>query len=136
MVPNTSHWLQVLDDKCFARLKKIVPVLSDDKVIQALMTNQPTRDCLLEAAYEAERMALTRETIQAAFKSVGLYPWDRKQVMELARVNLGLLWETPARIPCRAVPILSAAARSSATAEAAAPCAVLTDSARARFTIR
>lgn len=90
LVANTSHWLQVLDDKCFARLKKIVPVLSDDKVIQALLTNQPTRDCLLEAAYEAERLALTRETIQAAFKSVGLYQWDRERVVELARVNLGI----------------------------------------------
>lgn len=90
LVANTSHWLQVLDDKCFARIKKVVPVLSDDKIIQALMTNQPTRDCLLEAAYEAERLALTRETIQAAFKSVGLYPWDRKRVIELARVNLGI----------------------------------------------
>jgi len=90
LVANTSHWLQVLDDKCFARWKTIVPVLSDDKVIQVLLTNQPTRDCLLEAAYEAERLALTRVTIQAAFKSVGLYPWDRERVVELERVNLGV----------------------------------------------
>jgi len=90
LVANTSHWLQVLDDMCFVRLKTIVPVLSDGKVIQALLTNQPTRDCLLEAAYEADRLALTRVTIQAAFKSVGLYPWDRERVVELARVIVGI----------------------------------------------
>ena len=90
LVANTSHWLQVLDDMCFVRLKTIVPVLSDGKVIQALLTNRPTRDCLLAAVYEAERLALTRVTIQAAFKSVGLYPWDRERVVELARVNLGI----------------------------------------------
>jgi len=36
-VANTSHWLQMLDDKCFARLKTILPDLSEDKVIQALL---------------------------------------------------------------------------------------------------
>jgi len=90
LVANTSHWLQVLDDKFFASLKTIVPVLSDDKVFQTLFTYQPTRDCLLEVAYEAERLVLTRVTIQASFKSVGLYPWDRELVVELERVNLGI----------------------------------------------
>jgi len=32
-VAYTSDWLQVLDDKCFAHLRTIVPVLPDDKVI-------------------------------------------------------------------------------------------------------
>lgn len=90
LVANTSHFLQVLDDKCFARVKTVMPVLSEEKVIEALLSGEATRDCLLEAAYEAERRAFTRETIMASFKSVGLCPWSRERVVELARVNLGI----------------------------------------------
>lgn len=89
LVANISYWLQVLDDKCFARLKYAMPVLSHDKIIQALLTIHPTRKCLFDAACEAKRIVLTRETIQAACKSVSLYPWDRKRVIELARNNFG-----------------------------------------------
>jgi len=39
LVANTSHFLQVLDDKCFARLKAHVPVLSDQNIVDALLTN-------------------------------------------------------------------------------------------------
>lgn len=90
LVANTSHFLQVLDDKCFARLKKVVPVLSEEKVLDAMVNNESARDCLLEAAYDAERISFNRRTIQASFKSVGLYPWDRERVLELARLNLGI----------------------------------------------
>jgi len=39
LVANTSHFLQVLDDKCFARLKAHVPVLSDQNIVDTLLTN-------------------------------------------------------------------------------------------------
>lgn len=90
LVANTSHFLQVLDDKCFACLKKHLPVLSEQKMISALLTNQSARDSVLQAAYEAERMSFTPTTIRASFRSVGLVPWDAARVMHLARVNLGL----------------------------------------------
>lgn len=90
LVANTSHFLQVLDDKCFAILKRYLPILSEEKIIRALLTSQPTRDCVLQAAYEAERIAFTPTTIKASFKSVGLAPFDRKRVLHLARLNLGM----------------------------------------------
>lgn len=46
LVANTSHFLQVLHDKCFAVLKVRVPILSEEKIIRALMTSQSTRDCV------------------------------------------------------------------------------------------
>jgi len=47
---STSAGLQVL-----CPLEAIMPVLSDDKVFQALLTTKPTRDCFFEAAYEWRR---------------------------------------------------------------------------------
>jgi len=87
---NTSHILQVLDDKCFACLKAHVPVLSDQNIVDALFTNQSALDCLLHAAYDAERIRFTPTTIRASFRSVGLVPWDEKRMLNLARVNLGI----------------------------------------------
>ena len=63
LIANTFHILEVLNDRCVSRLTKTVPVLSDDKVTQALFANKQTRDGLLEVAYEPERLALTRQTI-------------------------------------------------------------------------
>jgi len=90
LVANTSHFLQVLDDKCFACLKAHVPVLSDHNIVDALLTNQPSRDCLLQAVYDAKRISCTPTTIRASFRSVGLVPWDEKRMLHLARVNLGI----------------------------------------------
>jgi len=90
LVANTSHFLQVLDDKCFACVKKYLPVLSDQSIVDALLTNKSARDCVLQAAYEAERLSFTHTTIRASFRSVGLVPWDPTRVLHLARVNLGM----------------------------------------------
>lgn len=67
-----------------------MPVLSEEKVLDAMVDNKLARDCLLEAAYDAERMAFNRQTIQASFASAGLYGWDRGRVLELARLNVGI----------------------------------------------
>jgi len=82
--------LQVLDDKCFACVKKHLPVLSDQNIVDALLTNKWARDCVLQAAYEAERVRFTHTTIQDSFRSVGLVPWDPTRVLHLARVILGI----------------------------------------------
>lgn len=90
LVANTSHFLQVLNDKFFARIKTVMPVLAEDKVILALLSDEVTRDCFSDAAYEAERREYTREIILASFKLIGLCSWDRDQVVQLACVNLGI----------------------------------------------
>jgi len=90
LVANTSHFLQVLDDKCFACVKKHLPVLSEQSIVDALLTNKSARECVLQAAYEAERLSFTHTTIRASFWSVGLVPWDPTRVLHLARVNLGM----------------------------------------------
>jgi len=40
LIANTFHILEVLNDRCVSRLTKTVPVLSDDKVIQAPFCEQ------------------------------------------------------------------------------------------------
>jgi len=90
LVASTSLVLQVLDDKCFACLKAHVPVLSDQNIVYALLTNQSERDCLLQAAYDAECISFTPTTIRASFRLVGLVPWDEKRMLHLARVNMGI----------------------------------------------
>jgi len=90
LVANTSHWLIVLDEKPFALLKRFQPVLSQQRVIDALLKSQPVRDCFIGATYEAERRAMTPQAIKAAFRNVGLLPFDRVRVMELAHMSLGM----------------------------------------------
>lgn len=88
LVADTSHFLQVLDDKCFAVLKTHERILSEEKIFRALLTSQPTRDCVLQAAYKAERIAFTPATIRASFRSVGLVLFDRQRVLHPVRLNL------------------------------------------------
>jgi len=79
----------VLDEKPFALRKRFQPVLSQQRVIDALLKSQPVRDCFIGATYEAERRAMTPQAINAAFRNVGLLPFDRMRVMELAHMNMG-----------------------------------------------
>lgn len=66
LVSNTSYFLQVLDDKYFVRLKSHMPVLSDQKVIEAMLNKQSARDRVLHVTYDAERMIFSPTTIRTA----------------------------------------------------------------------
>lgn len=90
LVASTSHSLQVLDDNCLACLKKHLPMLAEQTMVDAVLSNQSARDPGLQAAYDAERMSFMPTTIRAFFQSVGLVPWDPARVLHLARVNLGM----------------------------------------------
>lgn len=90
LVAYNAHLLQVLDEKCFACVKRHLPVLSEQRTVEALLTNQPARDCILLAAYDAEHRSFTPTTTRASFRSVGLVPWDPARVLHLAHVNLGM----------------------------------------------
>ena len=78
LVENTSHFWQVLDDKCLACVKKNLPVLSDQNIADALLTNKSARDCVFQAAYVAERLIFTHTTIRASFRSVCLSRGTRR----------------------------------------------------------
>jgi len=82
--------LQVLDDTCFACLKKHLKVLSDQNIVDALLTNKSARDCVLQAAYEEERLTFTRTTIRALFRSVGTVPRVPTRVLHLSRFSISM----------------------------------------------
>jgi len=68
----------------------LLPMLSDQNIIDALLTNKSARDCVLQPVYKAERLIFTHTTIRASFRSVGLVPWDPTRVLHLAGINLGM----------------------------------------------
>jgi len=87
---NTSHFLQPLDGQPFGLFKKEVTILSDEKIVDDLLTDHSTRDANLLAAYAAERKAFTKPVIVGAFKDVGLYPFDPERIKHLAKENTGI----------------------------------------------
>ena len=47
-------------------------------------------DVLTNPTYEAKRKSFTSSALKTSFMSVGIVPWDRKIVLQLARVKVGV----------------------------------------------
>jgi len=76
LAPNSSHFNQPLDEVPFAALKKFAVGGGEQSVFNSLLTGTSTRDSLLAAAYTAERLAFTTESIRRAFRRCALWQFD------------------------------------------------------------
>lgn len=72
--PNTTHFLQPLDDVVFAHYQRCRKSLVADTRDKLSFRGCPNSEYVLDLAYKAERRALTCTIIKGAFERVGLEP--------------------------------------------------------------
>lgn len=95
--PNTSHFLQPLDDLVFAIYKSQLVQLARE-LSEALIRNDikwNAAQVLTAVTIQAEQKALQPDKIVASFANVHLLPFDAEKIMEMARNNIS----EPAAIP-------------------------------------
>ena len=85
IMAGTSHWFQVHNQYPFGLLKKNlktkVESLSWDPDHSAKYRNSLLAGCF----YEAENIAMRKPVVKAAFKHVGLWPWDPNLIKKRAQ---------------------------------------------------
>ena len=91
--PNTSHFLQPLDDKVFAIYKTCLRKFGNKlnmkfgKMRQKLAGHASS--VITAATPMAEHIAFSDKHIQEAFKNTGIYPWNPELILTQARKNVG-----------------------------------------------
>ena len=90
--PNTSHFLQPLDDLPFAIYKSELRNLAD-KLIRSFSSNGKKK---VESVYlatlvsgEAEKIAFAADKVQAGFQNTGVWPWNPQLILNNAFINVG-----------------------------------------------
>jgi len=63
---------------------------NEQLTIDGMMTNTGTRDSLLASAFVAERKAFEPHIVREAFRTTGLFPFDRAVIIARAKENLGV----------------------------------------------
>lgn len=79
--PHTTHFLQPLDDVCFAQFKRTLEAsFSERLTVHALNRTRP-ENVVGDAIDDASRDAFTKEAIVQSFANVGMHPFDRNIVI-------------------------------------------------------
>ena len=84
---NTLHFLQPLDEKIFANFKRTLRSMANMMMKNVAVTNRELMHMFFTIAYDAEREDLTLGVIMGSFKATGVYPFDPKRIMQLAKLN-------------------------------------------------
>ena len=88
--PNTSHFLQPLDDLVFARYKTHLARLARE--LAAALHQQGDRMTALEiitaVTAAAEEIAFKEEIVRKSFENCGLWPLNPEKIMTLAYLNI------------------------------------------------
>ena len=63
---------------------------NEQLVIDGKMTNTGTKDALVASAFAVERVAFRPHIIREAFRTTGIFPYDRSVIMARAKENLGV----------------------------------------------
>lgn len=85
---NTTHFLQPEDDLIFAQFKKVLVTHLQKMLVAVTAKERALGTILLQAAQEA-RKAITPEVVRAAFKRVGICPFDKEVILKAAYHNIG-----------------------------------------------
>jgi hypothetical protein len=94
--PYTSHFLQPLDDICFAiyktKIAAIAARLNKAFGSRGFAERGASRSThiLTLASFLAEKLAFEKSKIQKSFKRTGIYPWNKALVLKNARINSGI----------------------------------------------
>lgn len=92
--PNSSHFLQPLDDSVFATLKKLLLSKVREISWDTALLSFPAAELLFGAMFEAiSETLLNEKNIQHAWKATGLAPYDRVTIMTNAAINLGCIYD-------------------------------------------
>ena len=92
--PNTSHFLQPLDDTIFASLKNSLHSKIKDISWEAAVFGSASGDLLYGAMFDAIRDTLMKpEVLKGAWERTGLVPYNRQKILSGASVNLGTLYD-------------------------------------------
>ncbi len=89
--PNTSHFLQPLDDLVFARYKAHLARLARELLL-ALKTTGIKRtpaEIITAVTAAAEKIAFDPQVIRDSFKNCGLWPMDYEMIEKMAYLNIG-----------------------------------------------
>lgn len=94
--PHCTHALQGLDVVCFARMKE---AWKDEITAHETRTGQPVKKADFAAVFgKAFLKAFTAETVSAAFRATGIYPYDPNVITE-AQMQPSLATSTKASFP-------------------------------------
>jgi len=85
IMPGSSHWFQVHDQKPFGSLKKKMWEKKFNFLSLISLTRRERRDLLTCIFYQAEAEALECEVIRKTFAEVGLFPWNPKIIRALCQ---------------------------------------------------
>lgn len=88
---NTSHFLQPLDNLCFANLKKKFKKKIEQINLKAYLTKLNVREDLFAAMYEAENESMCPSIINESFRNTGIFPFDPEKIRALTQENNGKL---------------------------------------------
>ncbi len=89
--PNTSHFLQPLDDLVFARYKTHLARLAR-QLLLALMETKTKRtpaEIITAVTEAAESIAFKPQAIRDSFKNCGMWPIDYQMIENMAYLNIG-----------------------------------------------
>ena len=86
---NTSHFLQPLDNICFANFKKEIRTIGKEYDFPGMLKDKEGIQELYSTAYEASKTAFTPRVIKRSFRNTGIFPFDPEKIMANARQNLG-----------------------------------------------
>jgi len=97
--PNTSHFLQPLDDLPFAIYKTELRNLADKLIRSFASLGKSKVDSVFLATLvsgEAEKIAFAPDKVRAGFKNTGVWPWNPELILNNVLVNAGRAHETKA----------------------------------------
>jgi len=83
IMPGSSHWFQVHDQEPFGLLKKNMKDEKNKNPTPISAEPELRKTITLARFYKAEKDAFKPSSVQAAFKDVGLFPWNPKKIIEM-----------------------------------------------------
>ena len=85
IMPNSSHWFQVHDQKPFGNLKKKMTQKINHFSRVSLLRPKATKDFMTGVYKTVEQLAFARHILRSSFAEVGLWPWNPELIRRLCR---------------------------------------------------
>jgi hypothetical protein len=89
LIANTSHFLQPLDDVCFARFKQAIYTMVRDVEFRGILSKVDYTDHLYQGLYDAEQIVFTPRLLKRSFLNTHLFPFCPSSIMKLIEENVG-----------------------------------------------
>ena len=93
IMPGSSHWFQVHDQKPFGMLKKRIKEKKFEFLSLISVPPEVRKDLLTCILYQAEVDALEENIIRKTFNEVGLWPWNPEQILKISKEHCSSLGE-------------------------------------------